>query len=74
MNVTQIKRLVKHCLVEDMGSGDITTNSIVPEGATTIAVIHTKETGVISGLAVAEMVFRLLAPNISAFCGEGKGW
>ncbi len=65
MNVTQLKLLVGQCLAEDVGSGDITTNSIVPEGATTFAIIHTKEPGVIAGLAVAEMVFRLLGPNIS---------
>jgi len=65
MNVMSIKMLIEQCLAEDMGSGDITTNSIVQEGASTLGIIHTKERGIVAGIAVAELVFRLLSPNIS---------
>lgn len=65
MDFIQMEMLIRQCLAEDIGSGDITTNSIVPDGAHTIAIIHTKEAGVVAGLGVAENVFRLLSPTIS---------
>jgi len=65
MNHKRIDRLIEHCLYEDIGSGDITTDHIVPLGASTRGVIHTKQSGVIAGLAVAESVFRFLSTDIS---------
>ena len=61
----QIKELVRHCVYEDVGSGDITTNSIVAVGASAKGIIHMKQEGIVAGLAVAEGVFRLLSPEIS---------
>lgn len=60
-----IKEFVKQCVYEDIGSGDITTNSIVPAGASAKGIIHIKQSGVVAGLAVAEGVFHLLSPDIS---------
>lgn len=65
MNCQFIDKLVAQCLDEDIGSGDISTNSIVPVGARAKGIIHTKQSGVIAGLAVAEAVFRCLSPDIS---------
>lgn len=56
--------LIKRCLEEDIGTGDITTNSIVPKTAKTVGIIHTKESGVIAGIEVAERVFKYLDPQI----------
>ena len=60
-----IDRLIERCLYEDMGNGDITTNSVVPKDGKTKGVIHAKQAGVIAGLAVAERVFRFLSTDIS---------
>ncbi|MFH1826484.1 MAG: carboxylating nicotinate-nucleotide diphosphorylase [bacterium] len=57
MNVEIIK-LVKQALREDIGSGDITTEAIVPKEQKAKAVIIAKEKGIITGLAVAKEVFR----------------
>ena len=65
MNHKRIDRLIEHCLYEDIGSGDITTDHIVPVGSSTKGIIHTKQSGVIAGLAVAESVFRFLSTDIS---------
>ena len=65
MNHKRIDRLIEHCLYEDIGSGDITTDHIVPVGSSTKGIIHTKQSGVIAGLAVAEAVFRFLSTDIS---------
>lgn len=60
-----IKEIIVRALQEDIGTGDITTESTVPEGYTTIGFIRAKEPGVVSGLPVAEAVFRRLNNDIS---------
>lgn len=50
-----------HALNEDIGSGDVTTNSIVTGDENAVARIIAKENGVLSGLIVAEAVFLLLS-------------
>ncbi|MFH0778525.1 MAG: carboxylating nicotinate-nucleotide diphosphorylase [Candidatus Eisenbacteria bacterium] len=52
--------MVKLALVEDMGGGDITTMSVVPERLHGAASILAKEEGVLAGLDVAALVFREL--------------
>jgi nicotinate-nucleotide pyrophosphorylase (carboxylating) len=49
---------VRNALAEDLGDGDLTTNALVPEEATGIAVIRAKAFGTIAGGFVAEEVFR----------------
>jgi nicotinate-nucleotide pyrophosphorylase (carboxylating) len=48
---------IRHALEEDIGTGDATTNSIVPEQATLRGKIIAKQDGVIAGLDVARAVF-----------------
>lgn len=55
---------VRAALAEDVGTGDVTTESTVPEGQRSRAKIVAKENGVIAGLKVAEAVFRELDPDI----------
>lgn len=43
---------------EDIGNGDITTNSIIQSSEVKTAVFVAKEDGIIAGLPIAEMVFR----------------
>lgn len=64
MDCKLVAKLVEQCLYEDIGSGDITTNSIVPVGGNARGIIHAKQAGVIAGLAVAESVFRFLSADI----------
>ncbi len=51
-------------LEEDIGSGDITTEAIVPAEAAAKAVIHAKAPGVLAGLPLARRVFELLDPQV----------
>lgn len=60
-----IREIIDRALKEDIGTGDITTESIVPEGYSTIGFIRAKEPGVVAGLPVAEAVFRRLNNDIS---------
>jgi len=56
----KLERYLQDWLDEDIGSGDITTNSIVSADARTKAVIHAKEAGRLAGCEVAARVFHLL--------------
>ncbi len=64
LNKSKIINLVRETLKEDIGSGDITTNSLIPEELKIKAVILAKEDGVICGLEVAETVFNLLDEKV----------
>jgi nicotinate-nucleotide pyrophosphorylase (carboxylating) len=55
---------VRAYLTEDVGDGDLTSASVVPEGATLRASLLLKERGVVCGLGVAESVFRELDPDV----------
>ena len=50
--------LVARALLEDLGSGDVTAEAVVPEGATGRATITQKAAGVLFGIEVAAEVFR----------------
>jgi len=58
------RKLIEIALKDDVGDGDITTNSIVPAEIRRKAKMVAKADGVIAGLPVAEMVFRKLDPDL----------
>lgn len=66
MDIPQIayEGLVRAALQEDIGPGDITTALCVPESATARATLLAKSPGVIAGLDVAALAFRLLDPEV----------
>lgn len=67
LNINIIDELIEIALKEDIGSGDITTNSIIlPEHRVT-GLIIAKEEGVIAGLPVAENIFRRLDFHLSFY-------
>lgn len=51
-------------LEEDVGSGDITTENIIPQTATTVGLIQAKQHGIVAGIDVARLVFTTLSPDI----------
>lgn len=65
---------VRAWLVEDIGDGDRTTEAIVAPGSRCVASLLLRETGVVSGLAVCESVFRDLDPQVSfePRCADGE--
>jgi nicotinate-nucleotide pyrophosphorylase (carboxylating) len=48
---------IKRALEEDIGSGDATTNSIIPATTTATARVVAKQNGVVSGIEVARTVY-----------------
>jgi len=73
LNIESIKSVIDYALKEDIGNGDITTNSLIPINLQTKATMIAKSTGVIAGLAIAEYVFRSLSADITwkAFVNDG---
>jgi len=67
-------RLVDAALTEDVGTGDVTTASVVPAHARGVATIKQKAPGVISGLDAAEAVFRRLDPGVELERGTEGVW
>jgi nicotinate-nucleotide pyrophosphorylase (carboxylating) len=59
-----IDRLIDMALSEDIGSGDITTQYLIPEDAAGTGTIKAKESLVVCGLPVAEQVFGRVDPSI----------
>jgi nicotinate-nucleotide pyrophosphorylase (carboxylating) len=55
---------VRAFLAEDLGDGDLTTESVVPEDARLDASLLLKAEGVVCGLDVAEAIFRELDPEV----------
>lgn len=60
-----ISQCINRALEEDIGSGDVTTDSIVPSGASLRGRIIAKQDGTVAGLEVANEVFRRLNPKIT---------
>jgi nicotinate-nucleotide pyrophosphorylase (carboxylating) len=61
----EVLQSIRRALEEDIRSGDVTTDSIIPAGASLRGRIIAKQTGVVAGLNVAEAVFRELNQNIT---------
>lgn len=61
---TQFDSLVRAALAEDIGSGDATTQAVVPEALETAAALITREACVCAGLPVAAAVFQELDPQV----------
>ncbi|MHB1000276.1 MAG: carboxylating nicotinate-nucleotide diphosphorylase [Armatimonadota bacterium] len=61
LNYLEVEDIVRRALLEDIGTGDITTVLTIPEESTSHALIVAKEDGVIAGVDVASLVFGLAA-------------
>ncbi len=70
----EIRLAVEASLVEDVGSGDVTTLATVPENAQATAVIAAREPLVMSGLSFAMEAFRVLSTEIDLVeqCADGQ--
>jgi nicotinate-nucleotide pyrophosphorylase (carboxylating) len=68
----EISELVRGALAEDLGSGDVTSEAIVPADSLATAGIVQKQPGVVFGLEVAAEVFAQAgAPGLEPLAEEG---
>ena len=63
-NEKLIERLIDLAFEEDIATGDITTESIIPATTRAKATMTAKAEGVISGLEIVERVFRKFEKDI----------
>ena len=68
-----IDKIIALAIEEDIDSGDITTNALVPETSMAVAEMTAKADGVISGIEIARKVFEQIDKNIlwTPFVKEG---
>lgn len=60
-----LEPLVRGALMEDLGTyGDITTRIVIPRATTYSARIKARDAGMVSGLQIAAMAFRLVDPTL----------
>ena len=60
-----MERLIRFALEEDLGTGDCTSESSLPEGLSQEGFIMAKEDGVVAGLAVAQAVFEVVDGSLT---------
>jgi len=61
---SRIRKLIKNSLQEDIGKGDLTTQFIVPANQKSKALIFSKSEGILAGLPVAILTFKLLNSKV----------
>ena len=68
-----IDKIIALAIEEDIDTGDITTNALVPESSMAVAEMTAKADGVISGIEIARKVFDQIDKNIlwTPFVKEG---
>ena len=68
-----LDEIILNALDEDVGTGDITTESTIPEDRIAHGLYNAKESGVLCGVGVAKRVFELIDPSIefTAFKKDG---
>lgn len=60
-----LEPMVRAALLEDLGSfGDVTTRAVVPADTTYVARLNARQDGVVSGMQVAALAFRLVDPSL----------
>jgi nicotinate-nucleotide pyrophosphorylase (carboxylating) len=64
MNPIQLRQSIREMLNEDIGTGDITTESLVEPNHQSSAILLAKQSGVIAGLPIISQVFEELDPNL----------
>lgn len=60
----ELQRKIEDWLQEDLGFGDITTMSTIPESEHGIGILYAKEAGVVAGLPIARQVFETVDPEL----------
>lgn len=69
----KVDKIIENALEEDIGKGDITTDTLCSEGSKSKAVIRAKEHGIIAGNPVVERIFKILSPGAEITVRTGDG-
>ena len=61
-----VRRIVRLALDEDIGTGDVTTEAVVPPGTEAVAEVVAKGEGILAGVPVAVLVLAEVDPTVRA--------
>jgi nicotinate-nucleotide pyrophosphorylase (carboxylating) len=69
-----LQHVVKSALLEDIGTGDITTALTIPAKRVVSAGMVSRSDGIVAGMPIVEEVYRQLAPDVTVFahCEDGS--
>jgi nicotinate-nucleotide pyrophosphorylase (carboxylating) len=70
---SKISRLIEQALQEDIGFGDVTSESIIPEEQLGRAVLRAKENGIVSGVEVVSIIFQYADSQITTTVHASDG-
>ena len=65
LNVKKIKNLIELAINEDIGSGDITVDTIIPDNSVIKGDFIAKESGIIAGLPIVKFIFERFGDSVS---------
>lgn len=69
-----LEPLVRSALLEDLGrAGDVTTDAVVPKNHRVTTVLVARQTGVVAGLDLAMLAFRLIDQNVELTVERADG-
>jgi len=64
LDLSQVEPLIRFAIREDIGKGDLTSSSVLPRGAKARGTFVVKEGGIIAGLAVIPLIFRIINEKV----------
>jgi len=65
INNYYVKKLLELALIEDIGIGDITSGTIIPKNRMATGIIIAKDTGLIAGLEVVELLLKMVDSQLA---------
>ncbi len=70
---SQLNNLITNALEEDIGDGDHSTLSCIDAGATGMAILKIKDSGILAGIDVAEKIFHhvQLSASVNKYMADG---
>jgi len=63
--IKDVNNLISLALREDVGKGDITSNTLIPANQKSVAFVIAKEDGVIAGLPLIKQIFQKISSGVS---------
>lgn len=61
-----LEPMLRNALLEDLGSfGDVTSRTVIPPGTRWTARLNAREEGMVSGMQIAALTFRLVDPSLA---------
>lgn len=74
MHALALEQIVKDALLEDLGHGtDVTSEAVIPADLNAQAVINSRHDGVIAGVEIAKIAFRLVDPSLEITAHKDDG-